>query len=150
MGKTAAKKPNVGRKTAKKRQKDILRSAICGVRPEKSRMTKWRDRTKVATEKEVLVANAIVALRKKEPRKKHFGRVKVFNYLKGALSMHAVERLLSGKSGRVFEGRNKQLSVEAKRFRAWVAEKKEIGGIEYVNHLSQNSNCRISRKSDYR
>jgi len=112
-------------------------------------MTQWRDRKKVATSKEVLVANAIAALRKKEPRKKHFGRQKVFNFLQGALSIKSIQRLLSNKRGRVFEGQNKELSAEAKRFNAEVARIKKIGGNELVIYLNQNSACRTSRKSNW-
>lgn len=146
MAKTKATAAKTRRKLTPRASKMPLRAKICGVRSDKSRMTLWRDKNRPATKNEVLVAKAIAALRKKHPRKKHFGRKKVHDHLKGKLSMKAVARLLSPKRGRVFEGRDRVYPESVKQY--WKSLS-HMSMTEIIEH-SQNSNCRVSRKADWR
>jgi len=99
---------NVQKKTihAKKRPK-TLKNAIFSFATPKSKSTQQRRRKARATQAEVLVSKAFIALRKEYPHRKSFGRRVVYQRVKGkGVSMKSIQRLLSKKGGRVFPGRD--------------------------------------------
>jgi len=138
MAKIKAKNKKLCQKKTKTAPKAPLRAKICGIRTNMSPSTKKRDSKRLAAPKEVQISNAIASLRKKFPYKKHFGRQKVYDELKGELSMGVISRMLSPKRGRVFKGRNKEYPKLVKKH--W-----EI----YGGMLGMNTASRISRKASY-
>ena len=142
---------NVQKKTihAKKRPK-TLKNAIFSFATPKSKSTQQRRRKARATQAEVLVSKAFIALRKEYPHRKSFGRRVVYQRVKGkGVSMKSIQRLLSKKGGRVFPGRARPVSESTLRYARYIAGIRETQGNEGVMALSQNSCSRISRKASY-
>jgi len=134
---------------AKKRSK-TPKTAIFSFAKPKSRWTEQRRSNAKATAAEVLLAKAVIALRKEYPRRKTFGRGLVYQRVKGkGVSIKTVQRLLSKKGGRVFPGRARPVSDSALRYAQYIAGIRESQGYEGVMASSQNSCCRISRKASY-
>jgi len=146
MAKTKAKTAKLRQKKASTCQKKPLRAKICGVRTNLSKWTQNRDKKRLASPNEVLVAKAISAMREKWPHTKHFGRQKVYNFLKGKLSMGVIARLLSPKRARAFQGKDKVYSETVKRHWEEAVLMRAAGC--FVD-LSQNTACRVSRKQNW-
>ena len=124
-----------------------MQSATCTVkRPAASKRTQYRREKKTATKNEVLVARAFKKLRVLYPHKNTIGRRMLWKHLAGALSMGVLERLLKN---RTFPGQLRQLWPGVLFHQKVCAEMKKGKTIEEWHNLSQNSNCRLSRKQSY-
>ena len=129
------------------RTKPMKQSATCTLkRPAASKRTQYRRLSKIATKNEIIVARAFKELRVLYPHKERIGRPLLWNHLARALSVDVLKRLLKK---RTFPGQLRQLWPGVAFHQKVCAELKKGKTVEEWHEMSQNSNCRLSRKKSY-